>query len=517
MKKGLILFIAVMLIFSLIGCNKVSENVGTFDEFNPEIKQGGTVEGYMLRPDTLNPLLTTIEINRKMLSLCFDSLFYLDSSYQIVPYLAENMVYSKGATALTLTLREGVKWHDGEDFDAYDVRYTINSILQNSSSPYYSLVSGLIDNASIIDTHTILLNLVQPNSGAHSLLTFPIIKNGSMKSEAFEPIGTGAFIYHELENAENFTFRKNKSWKLGYVYIDGINVNVLPDKESVFSAFNSGMIDFVHISKEDAGKFNINDSVKYSPVYTENYSFIGINCNDSILSRPVIRKALDTFLDKKTLAESAFTGYSLPTDLPVQPKAHFYPAIEKPDMTAFLEANPSLEKREGRLYYIDDESAEELDFTLLVNEDNSYRCHLADTVANMLGSCGINIRVIKTDFETYMSRIESGEFDLYIGSSRLTPDVNLYSLLGINGNLNYGGFSDDNVTALLHAVSECDSSSERSEKISALLDKFRNDIPHIPLCFENEMIVYNSNKIDNATDITSDNISAFIIRCSVKQ
>jgi peptide/nickel transport system substrate-binding protein len=226
-KKGLVFLIIPLLMLSFSGCNNSAEEIisPTFEEFNSEIVPGGTVEAYMLRPDTLNPILTTIDVNKKMLNLCYDSLFYTDSRYNCVPFLAESYEYSSSGRKLTITLREGIKWHDGSDFTAGDVKYTINSILKNEDSPYNAFMTELIGGIKQNGENKITLTFNYSDSGAHNLLTFPIIKNGSVKEGSYTPVGTGAFIFNEIENQENYLLKKNENWAMGNIYIDEINVD----------------------------------------------------------------------------------------------------------------------------------------------------------------------------------------------------------------------------------------------------------------------------------------------------
>ena len=515
MKKGLVFLIISLLMLSFSGCNNSDEEIisPTFEEFNSEIVPGGTVEAYMLRPDTLNPILTTIDVNKKMLNLCYDSLFYTDSEYNCVPFLAESYEYSANGKKLTITLRRGINWHDGSDLTTSDVVYTINTILKSEESPYHTSIAELVGGIKQAGEEKIVLTFNHSDSGAHNLLTFPIIKNGSVKEGSYTPVGTGAFIFNEMENQENYLLKKNENWAMGHIYIDEINVRVLPDRDSVFSAFNSGMLDFIHISKEDAGKFLVSESVAYSTAYTENYCFMGINFNNSLLCDQVVRRAISSALDKTLLAESVLTNYATATDLPIHPQAYFYVPAENKTFDEFTKTISSFKKEQGQLTY----NNADMRFSLLVNEENTSRVLIAEAIASALSECGIKIKLIKTDFETYVSRIENGEYDLYIGGAKLSKNFDMSPLLSENGALNHGGFYDADTDSLLTNILKADSPSARNKKLKTLAEKFTETLPHIPLYFENEMIVYNSDKLVNPSFVNSDNIATFIIRCGVKQ
>ncbi len=508
MKRAICIILSFILISALSGCKKKETTDSGFEAFNPEIRQGGTVEAYILRPDTLNPLITKIEINRRMLSLCFDSLFYIDSQFNVVPRLAKSYKISDNGKKLTVSLREDVKWHNGDDFTAADVVYTIKNITGDEDSYYRGVLSGLISKVRTIDTHTVDIHLNYANSGAAALMTFPIIKKGGGYSEGYVPIGTGPFMVTSSPGETPITLTRNTGWKCGRAYVDGINLNILPDEESVYSAFSTGVIDFVQITKENAGKFSVNENIGYLPTYTKKYNFIGLNCNDGLLSDTRVRQTISDAIDRERFTRAVYNDYATPTTLPLHSKAYFY--VTPPSAVA----HSVIEKTDGKLFFRDEnDKSHPLEFTLLVNEENGSRCTAADQLASMLEEKGIQINVIKTDFETYKARISDGSFDMFMGSTNLSYDINLHPIAGIGGSLNYGNYADDETEKLLNKLLSCESIQDRAEVLVSIQKDFYEKTPHIPLCFENEMIVYNSSKIGNAHTVLSDNVFSFLAMC----
>lgn len=511
MKRAICIFLTISLIFALTGCKKEEVPGSGFEAFNPEIQPGGTIEAYILRPDTLNPLITKIEINRRMLSLCFDSLFYIDSQFNLVPRLAKSCKISDNGKKLTLNLREDVKWHNGDKFTSADVVYTIKNITGDENSYYRSVVSGLISKVRSIDDYTVDIYLNYADSGAAAHLTFPIIKKGGGYSEGYIPIGTGAFMFSGAPGESPICLTQNPDWKCGKSYAHKVNLNILPDEESVYSAFSTGVIDFVQITKENAGKFSVSENIGYLPTYSKKYHYIGINCNNPLLAESEVRATISSAIDRASFTSAVFSDYAIPTTVPLHSEAYFYD-IPPQSVTA-----PSIEKTDGRLCFRKNpgETAKSLEFTLLVNEENGSRVTAADHIASMLEEKGIGITVIKTDFETYKARLNEGYFDMYMASTTLSPDINLHPIAGIGGNLNYGNFADEEFEKLLNKLLTAESTPERNELLHGIQKDFYEKNPHIPLCFENEMIVYNTAKLGNAHIVLSDNIFSFVSMCCV--
>ncbi len=513
MKRAICIFLTISLIFALCGCKKEEESGSGFESFNPEIRQGGTIEAYILRPDTLNPLTTKIEINRRMFSLCFDPLFYIDSQSNLLPRLAKSYKISDNGKKMTIKLREDVKWHNGDEFTAADVIYTIKNITGDENSYYCNALSELISKARTVDDYTVDIYLNYCNSGAAALLTFPIIKKGSGYSEEFTPIGTGAFMISGNTGESPICLKKNPQWKCGRAYADSVNLNILPDEESVFSAFSTGVIDFVHITKENAGKFSVSENIGYLPTYSQKYNFIGINCDNPLLADSDVRAVISSAIDRETFAGAVFSDYAIGTTLPIHPKAYFY------DTPSAFVNPPSVEKMDGKLFFRKNagEDALAMEFTLLVNEENGSRCTAADHIATMLGEKGVSVKVIRTDFETYKARIKEGNFEMYMGSTNLSCDINLHPALGIGGNLNYGNFADAETERLLNKLLAAENVSDRTELLHNIQKEFYAKTPHIPLCFENEMIVYNTAKLGNVHTVFSNNVFSFVTMCCVNK
>ena len=513
MKRVLNILIAISLIFSLSGCKKGTQKEQEYQSFDPELNRGGIVEAYILRPDTYNPLTTQISANRRMLSLCYDPLFYIDSQFNTVPRLAKNHTVSDNGKKITVTLRDDVVWHDGSKLTASDVVYTINKIVSSENSYYGMVIDGLINKVRTADTHTVDIYLNYSNSGAPALLTFPIIKQGTGFSSDYIPMGTGPFMAEGAPGESAMTLVRNPKWKCGHVYIDGVKLNILPDEDSVYSAFSTGVIDFVQITKENAGKFSTGENIGYLTSLTEKYTYIGLNTNNHLLASDQVRNAIYDSVDRAALTKAVLSDYGVPANMPIHPKAYYYSSEKEAIST------DDIVKEEGVMYYRnpEDGSKEPLEFTLLVNEENVTRCAAADYFATALSENGIKTDIIKTDFETYTNMVYQGDFDMYIGTTRLSSDANLHPLTGEGGSLNHGGFYSNDLEDLLNNLLRSKTTSERTEVLSSIQKELYKKNPHIPLYYENEMIVYNSGKISNTHTVLADNLSGFVSMCCIAE
>ena len=526
MKRAITVIIVISLIFALGGCKKAEDIpfADSFEEFDASIEPGGVVEGYLLRSDTFNPLLTKIDSNRDMLNLCYDSLFYLDSSYHTVPLLASSYEISGDGKNVSVELRKDVLWHDGTGFTANDVVYTVNNILSEETCYYNDMLSSLVLKVRQTSTYEVLFTLRAANSGFVNLLTFPILKkvSGRMVAQAddYLPLGTGPFKVIPGSSENVLSLEKNPSWHGGHIYIDGVNLHILPDEEAANSAFSSGLVDFIKITKENAGKISTGENIGNLKLYTPKYSFVSFNFENPLLQKENIRTLLGNMIDKKAFSESVLGNFGSFAEYPFYSQAYF---ITKDSETAtavdFDLSSFGCEKnQDGKIEYTDEEGNKtELSFSLLVNNDNPFRLVMANTLAESLSDKGIKIYVDPQDFDVYAKKIADGEFDMFIGETLLSPDFSPAALLGSTGKLNYGKYAGEETDKLIARLLAADSVSDRNKYIKQILEDFEKSAPHMPLLFEDEILVYNSKKIGHVSSMPSADISRLIANCCVNK
>ena len=141
--------------------------------------------------------------------------------------------------------------------------------------------------------------------------------------------------------------------------------------------------------------------------------------------------------------------------------------------------------------------------TLLVNEENSFKVSAAQEIAAALSRCGLTVTVDSVPWETYLQRLQDGSFDLYYGECRLTADWDVLSLVGTEGSLNYGGFSDEKTDALLAACRTA-SEGQRSKALTALWQDLLEKMPIAPLCFKSDSVLTTTGLVEGLTATETD-------------
>ena len=247
MRKLLFIMMAVTLVFSLtIGVRRI---VGAA-ESTPGPRQGGILKIADHRPTMFlgYPQKMVQGYYKRQATPAIESLFRLDKGGQAVPWLATGWKTDSSGKIITLTLRKGVKFHDGSDFNAEAVKWNLDQAISTKQ-----FGSVLIDSVDVVDPYTVRINLKQRDNTVIGMLSYSyigmMISPTAFKTKGEEwatanPVGTGPFRFVSWEKDVKITFRKfDGYWQKGKPYLDGIESFVISDKVVGGLSFKRGETD----------------------------------------------------------------------------------------------------------------------------------------------------------------------------------------------------------------------------------------------------------------------------------
>ncbi len=494
MKRICAFMLAVLLAFSVGGCgNKQKNNTG--NKNYEKVKSGDEISIFSYKPDTFCPILSKNEANIQMLGIVYDGLISLSDSLYPEPGLAESWSVTDSGETWTIALRKDVKWHDGSKFDAEDVLYTVESI-KNAEDSIYSYNVSNIKEIRANGSFELEIEVVEPWANFVNLLYFPIIKrsSGAIDSQNFKPIGTGAYRLEDRNEGNILYLVKNKDWWGGEAATDVITVKLLPDNDTALYAFSSGSIDMTIADDMNWGRFVDPASASHTYVPTPIFHFVGINHQNTVLGLPEIRKAMSLVLDREKMIDEVMTGYATASAMPIHPD--WFMCGEKKldskqniDLAKEILLKNAFESENGILTKRVDDEILRTEFKLIYNEENLVREELAKLIKENLGELGFNISLESMPFEEYQTRISEGDYDLFVGSYVISPNVDFSFVLG-EGNL--FGFQNDEMTNAINKLKTKYSISGIEEGYGTVIEKFEELNPVVGLFFENRIIVHNN-------------------------
>jgi len=221
--------------------------------------------------------------------------------------LATSWSASDDATEWTFKLREGVKFHDGSDFDASDVVYTLTRINDPALDSPVAAVLGIIESGEAIDPLTVKVNLSAPHSDLPLLLMdyrVRMIPDGSGDTIATTGIGTGPYILVTLDPEGTTVMKANPDYWEGAPTIETMEIISIPDGQARVQAMLAGQIHALRaITPHDKILFENNSKFKILSVPSGNWHGIVFRTDMEPYTDARVRKALRIAADRQAIVD----------------------------------------------------------------------------------------------------------------------------------------------------------------------------------------------------------------------
>lgn len=255
----------------------------------------------------------------------FDALTELQRNGQMNPRLAESWTFSPDLLEWTFKLRKGVKFHDGSDFSADDVVFTIQRILADNTTPVRTFIK-LVKTVEKVDDHTVKFTLVQPYGIFHRQISYvhmmskAYFEKAGDQGYATKPVGTGPYKLVSWSKDDRMVLEANPSYWRGVPAIKRATYRPVPSEASRASALASGEVDLVPAlppslltQLRSRSELNVGVAPSFRVI------FVAFNVNKPPLDNPLIREAIDKAIDRTAITEKLLRGLGKPTGVMVPP------------------------------------------------------------------------------------------------------------------------------------------------------------------------------------------------------
>lgn len=280
--------------------------------------------GWLSEPDTMNPLTTYSTEAVEVTQLMYDKLLDYDLNLKPEPSLATEWAYSADGTTLSFTLRQGVKWHDGQDFTADDVVYTYNLIKDDNLGQYAQFLTDMASVKAIDPAHVeIAFSAPQAYNPA---LVVPIVpkhiweKMTAKEIETYAndaPVGTGPYTFTEWKQGASLTITRNDAW-WGQAPSPATITWVRYDNSDVMGqALRSGELDIIpQVPPTVFEGLKGTDGIKAAALPSYSFHHIGFNVStdktsqgNPLLRDVNVRQAIELAVDRTQLVQLCLGGY----------------------------------------------------------------------------------------------------------------------------------------------------------------------------------------------------------------
>jgi peptide/nickel transport system substrate-binding protein len=457
-------------------------------------------------PDVLDPTLARSFVGRIVFSALCDKLVDIDEKLNIVPQLATSYEWSADSKALTMKLRPGVTFHDGEKFDAAAVKFNIERHKTMAGSNRRGELAP-VATVDVVDPMTVRLNLSAPFS---PLLAQLADRAGMMVSPAAcaafgdkfgaHPVCSGPFKFTERVAQDRIVFERYTGyWNKAAVNFDKVIYTPIPDATVRLANLKSGQLDFIErVASSDMEKIRNEKKLKTARITEIGYQGITINVGKSEQARknPLgrdarVREAFELSLDRQGLVQVVMDNEATAGNQWVAPSNPFYAK------------NVPLPKRDiARAKALLKEAGVPNPSFTLVTPTTSDAQRIALVVQAMTREAGFDVKIQAAEFATSLDMADKGNFEAYVlaWSGRADPDGNLFSFDACKQPLNYAGYCDAETDALLAQSRALRDPAQRKKVFEQVAAKVLKERPIVYLYHRNWLWAY-SPKLSGVREI----------------
>ena len=383
---------------------------------------------------TLNPYTDTDTSNRLLFSLLYQGLFSVDMYYEVTPVLCKSYSVSKDMEVYTFYL-EAATFSDGTVLTAADV---VASLEAARTSPVYSGRFTYIGAITATEEGAVEIRLTTPYENLPILLDIPIVKASHTGIQW--PAGTGPYYRTDSLTGPRLT-RRTDWWCRASVAATASSISLL-EMDSAATLRDDFEFGSVGLVCADPGSDSYVDfRCDYELWGCESGVFLYLACNEKskTFSDQAVRAALTYAIDRDLLVSDYCGGFAAAATLPASPQSPYYNS----KLAAQYKYDP-----EKYQQLITVAAPEDMEITLLVNSADSRRIRVARKIAEMLEVAGFRVTVNALSGTSYTNALTKGNYDLHLGQTKLSANMDLSAFFAPNGSLNYGKMSDAELYAL---------------------------------------------------------------------
>jgi peptide/nickel transport system substrate-binding protein len=374
----------------------------------------------------------------------------------IYPDLAKSWEISKDGREYIFPLREGVKFHHGKEMDAYDVKYSMERVMNPATRSPMAFAFRMVDSINVIDKYHVKIMLKEPFGPFLSSLTIrtcPIIPKDAEPTPTKPAPGTGPFVFKSFTPNDTTEFTRNENyWEIDektgmrLPYLDGIYVKLITEDIVRWTALRAGDFDYIqNPPRKIAVEEQKNPTPGITVVITQpvGVAWFFFNVTQPPFDNKKVRQAIAYAIDKQALIKAAYWGLGEPcNNQPFLNRSRFYIPVK--------DREPDLAKAKQLLA----EAGYPKGFkTVIYCSTESVMVDGANAVAGQLKNIGIEATIASRQWVDLVVTLRKGEYAIaYQGDSeRLDPDDGYYMRFHSSeiGQNNWSRYSNKEMDRLL--------------------------------------------------------------------
>jgi peptide/nickel transport system substrate-binding protein len=382
------------------------------------------VLGVVLEPPHLDPTAgAAAAIDEVVYANVFEGLTRIGSKGEVLPDLAESWTVSDDGKVYTFKLHTGVKFHDGTDFNADDVKFSLDRARAENSTNAQKGLFAAIDTVEVVDPATVKVTLKQPQGSFLYNLGWGdavIVAPESAETNKEKPIGTGPFKFESWAKGSSIKLVKADGYWGDPVFLDKAEFRIIPDAAAAIPALLSGDVQAFPNMPLGDGLPQIQSDPRFKVVIgsTEGETILSMNNKKPPFDNLKVRRAISYALDRKAIIDGASNGFGVPIG------SHF-----APHNPAYVDLTGTYPHDVAKAKELLKEAGLENGFkTTLKLPPPPYARDGGQIIASELREIGIDAEIIPLEWADWLKQVfTEKDYDMSIVSHTEPNDIDIYS------------------------------------------------------------------------------------------
>ena len=493
-KKTLALALAMMFVLTaLAGCGNKDNGAGgeTGGAGNPSgTAKDSIVIGIDADATSMDPLRISDTLTMSILSNVYETLVRMTPESEIIPGAAEKWNISEDGKEYTFHLREGMKFHNGDDVTAEDVKYSLDQAVASSySGPYLAFV----DHTEVVDAKTVKVVLQYAYAPFLSLCaTYSnIVKEAFYADEGAkqskEPIGSGPYQFVSWTNGDKIVLKAFDGYFGEPAPIKNVTYKIIVNSTTAAIALEKGEVDmYINIAPADIATLESKSNLVVTQQPSSAFYFLGLNTESEIFSDVRVRQAVAKAVDRESLIYGVMDGNAL------EAKSFLMEGL--PGYTEGFDPLPyDLEGAKKLLEEVGYPNGLSVTFTVPESRSEHAQMIQAD-----LKKIGMDVKIEILESGAFWDNLENGDYEMMMmGWSYVVmdPDVGVYSLYQSEEIVagNYVRLNNERLDELLLAGRVSSDEKDRDVIYREAEEIAITEGAYVPLYWRNTIIAYDKN------------------------
>ena len=350
MKKLVSLFLSLVMVGAVLcGCGGGSNQS---DEGNNGLQDGRKASNEIVvaiaqdLEDSLDPHAAAAAGTREVLFNIYEGLVKISPDGDLIPAVAERYDISEDGLVYTFTLREGVKFHNGESVTAEDVIYSMNRCADNSGDSALVSAFSAIQDLKAVDERTVSFRLEQPDLELINFLSAAIIPKDSDPQDGFIP-GTGPFKLVSRSPQENIVLERFDEYWGTPAGVSKVTYQIYEDPTALMMALKGGSVDLcAHLTSAQAAQLDSNFTVLEGTMNL--VQAVYLNNAKAPFDNQKVRQAMSYAIDRQQIMDIMADGHGTAVGSSIYPKLTKY---FLPELVDYYSYDPAKGKELALMLY----------------------------------------------------------------------------------------------------------------------------------------------------------------------